>query len=236
MRIWRLFLFDLRFQWKHGLYFVYILICMVYISGLSMIPEPYLEKTLVLLTLSDPSALGLILAGGIQLLERAQGIFENLFVTPVKTLEYMLAKCLSLSCLSLAVAFAVHVSTAGWPVSLVQFVLGIVLTSSFFTLLGMAAAINSRSINGFIVLSQAYSLVFILPILGYLNVVTTPLYAVLPVQGTLMLLEGAFHPLNIAEFLYAVFILLIWLGAAAWWVNSLMQRTVRAQDGVNTHV
>nr|WP_245864429.1 ABC transporter permease [Paenibacillus donghaensis] len=201
-----------------------------------MIPEAYLEKTLVLLTFSDPSALGLILAGGILLLERDQGIFENLFVTPVRTLEYILAKCLSLSCLSLAAASVIHLSTAGWPVSPVQFVLGIVLTSAFFSLLGMAAAVTCRSINGFIVLSQAYSLVFILPVLGYLNAFTTPLYAVLPVQGTLMLLQGAFHPLNIAEFLYAVFILLLWIGAAAWWVYSLMQRTVRTQDGVNTHV
>ncbi|ETT45450.1 hypothetical protein BSK66_09980 [Paenibacillus odorifer] len=236
MRLWRLFLFDVRFQWKHGLYLVYLLVCVVYIGGLSVIPEAYLAKTLVLLTFSDPSALGLILAGGILLLERDQGIFENLFVTPVKTLEYILAKCFSLSCLSLAIAFAIHLSSTGWPASIVQFVLGIVLTSSFFTLLGIAAAIKSRSINSFLILSQVYSLVFILPVLGYLNWVITPLYAVLPVQGTLMLLQGAFQPLNISEFLYAVFILLIWIGLAIWWVYSLIQRTVRIQDGDEKHV
>ncbi|KWX83202.1 hypothetical protein AMQ83_31665 [Paenibacillus riograndensis] len=236
MRLWRLFLFDLRFQWKHGLYFVYFLVCMVYIGGLSIIPEVYLDNTLLLLTFSDPSALGLILAGGILLLERDQGVFENLFVTPVKTLEYILAKCFSLSCLSLAVAFAIHLSSTGWPVSLVQFVLAIVLTSSFFTLIGLAAAIRSRSINSFLLLSQLYSLVFILPVLGYLNLFTTPFFAVLPVQGTLMLLEGASHPLTISDFLYAVLILLIWIGLAVWWVYSLLQRSVRIQDGDEKHV
>ncbi|WP_150271835.1 ABC transporter permease [Paenibacillus tepidiphilus] len=236
MRLWKLFLFDLRFQWKHGLYFVYFLVCMVYIGGLSIVPEAYLDNTLLLLTFSDPSALGLILAGGILLLERDQGVFENLFVTPVKTLEYILAKCFSLSCLSLTVAFAIHLSSTGWPVSLVQFVLAIVLTSSFFTLIGLAAAIRSRSINSFLLLSQLYSLIFILPVLDYLNLFTTSLFAVLPVQGTLMLLEGTSHPLTISDFLYAVCILLIWIGLAVWWVYSLLQRSVRTQDGDEKHV
>lgn len=236
MRLWRLFLFDLRFQWKHGLYLVYFLVCIVYIGGLSIVPEAYLDTTLLLLTFSDPSALGLILAGGILLLERDQGIFANLFVTPVQTLEYILAKCFSLSCLSLAVAFAVHLSSAGWPVSPVQYVLAIVLTSSFFTLIGLAAAIKCRSINSFILLSQLYSLLFILPVLGYLDLYTTPLYAVLPVQGTLMLLQGASQPLGVSDSLYAVFILLLWLGLAVWWVYSLIQRTVRVQDGGRKYV
>lgn len=45
----------------------------------------------------------------------------------------------------------------------------------FFTLIGLAAAIKSRSINSFILLSQLYSLIFILPVLGYLNLFITSL-------------------------------------------------------------
>lgn len=120
--------------------------------------------------------------------------------------------------------------------SAVQYVIAIVLTSSFFTLIGLAAAIKSRSINSFILLSQLYSLIFILPVLGYLNLFITSLYAILPVQGTLMLLQGASQPLAISDFLYAVFILLFWIGLAVWWVYSLIQRTVRKQDGGGKYV
>lgn len=231
MRIWRLFLFDVRFQWRHGLYLVYLLVCIVYIGGLSVIPEAYLEKTLVLLTFSDPSALGLILAGGTLLLEKNQGILNNLFATPVKALEYVIAKCFSFSCLSLCAALVIHLSSAGWPASFIQFLLAIVLTSSFFTLLGVAAAIKSRSINSFLIWSQLYALVFILPVLGYLGWFTTSLYALLPVKGTLMLLQGAFQPLSGSDFIYSVFLLLIWIGIAGWRVSSLIQKTIATQDG-----
>mgnify|MGYP001175463457 CR=1 FL=1 len=127
MRTWRMFRFDVRFQWKHGFYFAYALVCLVYAGILQFVEEPYLGHTLVLLTFSDPSALGLLMAGGIVLLERGQGIFASLFATPVKIMEYIAAKCLSLSCLSLLAAYAIHVPVRGWPVSPLQFSLGVVL-------------------------------------------------------------------------------------------------------------
>ncbi|WP_372631907.1 ABC transporter permease [Cohnella sp.] len=231
MRAWKLFLFDVRFQWKQRFYFVYAFICTVYIGLFHLIPETHIDTALVLLTFSDPSALGLLFAGGIVLLERDLGIWSSLFATPVKLGEYLLAKCLSLGLLSLIAAFAIHLPASGWPASPVYFCLGVLLTSCFFTLVGMAASLPSQTINGFLIRSQAYSLVFVLPILGYLNVFDTPLYRLLPSQGSLLLLSGSLRSPSPGEAGYAIAVLVVWVGLAGFFTVRLLNRTVRHVDG-----
>lgn len=65
MRFRSAFAFDIRFQWRHGFYWIYVIICAFYLVLLHLIPDHYREQTMLLLTFSDPSALGLILAGGL---------------------------------------------------------------------------------------------------------------------------------------------------------------------------
>lgn len=211
--------FDIRFQWRHGFYGVYIIICAFYLALLHIIPELYQEKTTVLLTFSDPSALGLILAGGIVLLERDQGTLDPLFVTPIRIREYLLAKVCSLSVLSLLAAWAVHGTANGMPVSPLAFSLGVLMTSSFMTLLSIGVAARCQTINSFILLSQVYALPFVLPLLGYLNVWNYRLFLLLPSEGTLRLLQGAFHSVSAGNYLYSLSILTIWNIAAYIWTK-----------------
>ncbi|RED89205.1 ABC transporter permease [Cohnella phaseoli] len=235
MRPWKLFLFDVRFQWKQRFYFVYVFICAVYVGLLHTIPDSYVDTTLVLLTFSDPSALGLLLAGGIVLLERDMGIWSSLFATPIKLAEYLLAKCLSLGLLSLAAAFAIHLPVGGWPTAPIYFSLGVLLTSCLFTLIGIATSILSQSINGFLIRSQAYSLVFIFPVLGYLNVFDMPLYRLLPTHGSLLLMSGSLYPLSHGEGAYAIAILIVWIAIAGFLTIRLLSATVRYADGGHRH-
>lgn len=235
MNTWRLLQFDVRFQMRHRFYGVYVVIIACYIGLLHILPDRMIDKALVLLTFSDPSALGLLFAGGIILLERAQGVWDSLFATPIRVAEYLLAKCLSLSLLSLSAAFAIHVPVNGWPASPLYYVLGVVLSSCFFTLLGIAAALPSRSINGFLIRSQMYALIFAAPLLGYLNVYSTPFYKLLPTEGSLTLISGAVRPLTTGEGVYAVFALLFWIAIASFMVWRGLHAIVRQADGGQTH-
>ncbi|MDQ0165066.1 fluoroquinolone transport system permease protein [Bacillus horti] len=230
MRIRSLVTFDVRFQWKQRFYHVYLLVCAVYISLLLLLPEAYVDKTIVLLTFSDPAALGLFFSGGMLLLEREQGIQESLFATPLRVKEYVIARCLSLSVLSLAAAYVIHIAVKGWPVSPIAFTLGVLLSSFFFTLLGMCAAVLSHSINGFLLLSQGFALPFVFPVLGYLNWLPSPLYKLLPTEGSLLLIEGSNQIISLGDAVYAIIVLLLWIGFAGWWSVSLLQRTIKMLD------
>lgn len=231
MRLSRLVWFDVCYQWRHRYYLVYLIVCSVYVGILHAIPDSYAEHVLVLLTFSDPSALGLLLAGSILLLERDQGIWNALFSTPLRAWEYLTSKCLSLGFLSLLAALAIHLPVSGLPKSPFAFLLGITLTSFFFTLLGMAAALNSRSINGFLIRSQLFALPFTLPILEYLNVAHIPLDRLLPSNGSLILISGSARPPAPAETGYAFAILTLWIiGAGIITLSLLIANTRQRED------
>ncbi|WP_410770896.1 ABC transporter permease [Fontibacillus sp. BL9] len=231
MRAAAAFVFDVRFQWRHGFYFVYMIVCAIYWALLHFIPEPYLEKATVLLTFSDPSALGLILAGGIVLLERDQGIHDPLFITPIRIREYLVAKAASLALISLLAAWVIQLSSIGIPASPMIFSIGIVLTSSFMTLLSIGVAARYRTINSFILMSQVYVMPFILPLLDYLEVWESKLFLLLPTEGTLMLLLSVSFSLTSMNILYALCILSIWNYAVYKWAYRSYERHILNRIG-----
>lgn len=231
MRAWNAFAFDVKFQWRHGFYGAYVLVCAIYGVLLHFIPDGYLQQVVLLLTFSDPSALGLIFAGGIVLLERDQGIHDPLFVTPIRTREYLLGKALSLSMLSLLAAWVIHLSSVGLPASPFSFSAGIILTSSFITLVSIGAVVRCRTVNHFILLSQAYILPFLLPLLGYFGLWESKLFLLLPTEGTLRLLKSAFLRLSFAECIYSICILLIWNYAVYKWALRSYEQHVLLRVG-----
>ncbi|WP_027084496.1 hypothetical protein [Cohnella panacarvi] len=201
--------FDFRFQLRHGFYGVYVLVCSIYWVLLHYVPTGYKETVTLLLTFSDPSAVGLILAGGIVLLEKDQGIHASLFATPLQLKEYLLAKSISLSLLSLSAAWAIHGFGLGMPDHPVLFSLGVLLTSSMITLLSIGAVVRSQSINGFILLSQLYVLPFTLPLLGFFEIGPSSLYAIIPTSGSLLLLRSSYSTLTAGQIGYSLLILLL---------------------------
>ncbi|PCL92928.1 fluoroquinolone export ABC transporter permease subunit [Paenibacillus lautus] len=226
-----LFVFDLRFQWRHGFYWVYAFVCTCYWILLRFVPEAYQETTAIVLTFSDPAALGLIMAGGMVLLERDQGVHDPLFVSPVHIRDYLLAKAASLSVLSLAAGWVIHMATGSLPKYPLAFSAGIVLTSSFMTLLSIGVAARQRTINGFILMVQAYGLPFVLPLLGFLQSWEAGLFFALPTEGTLRLLVSPSGGLSMGSVLYSVTILLIWNVAVYLWAHHSYSRHVLMRIG-----
>ncbi|PYY25749.1 fluoroquinolone export ABC transporter permease subunit [Paenibacillus illinoisensis] len=231
MKFLSAFAFDIKFQWRHGFYIVYAMVCACYWILLNFISNDYLEKAIILLTFSDPSALGLILAGGILLLERDQGIHNPLFVTPLRTRDYLLAKVASLSVLSLTAAWVIHITSSGIPQSPLLFSVGVVLTSSLMTLLSIGVVVRYHTINGFILMSQVFALPLLLPLLGFFELWNSGLFYLLPTEGTLVLLGSAFSVLSAREVIYALFILLIWNYVIYNWANHSFKKYVLGRIG-----
>jgi fluoroquinolone transport system permease protein len=231
MRFRAAFAFDIRFQWRHGFYWIYIIICTCYLILLHLIPDSYREQTMLLLTFSDPSALGLILAGGIVLLEKDQGIHDPLFVSPIRVREYLLAKAGSLSVLSLCAAWVIHVFASGIPQSPLGFSTGIILTSSFMTLLSIGVVARCQTINGFILLSQVFALPFVLPLLGYFEVWNSKLFLLFPTEGTLRLLSSGISSISLGNYMYSISILLLWNVVIYVWAKRSFEQHIMMRIG-----
>jgi fluoroquinolone transport system permease protein len=223
--------FDVRFQIRHGFYGVYVLVCGLYVLLLHYVSPEYKERTALLLTFSDPGAIGLLLAGGIVLLERDQGVHDSLFVTPLRLREYLIAKAVSISIMSSSSAWAIQWFALGPPKMPVHFTLGVALTSCLFTFLSIGIVTRAQTINGFIWLSQLYSFPLAAPLLGFFGIGPSAFYRIFPTQGSLLLLEAAHRPVPLVETLYAVAVLSAGMLAAYAWAHRSFERRVLSRLG-----
>jgi fluoroquinolone transport system permease protein len=183
---------DIRFQFKQGFYLVYVLITVMYLIILSFLPEDILSVGLPLVVFSDPSVLGLFFIGGIIMLEKMQGILSVLVVSPLRTIEYILSKVISLAFVSVLAALAItgfsHYGSVNW---LLVF-LSTVLTSTIFTLCGIMITAGCSNVNQYILKTVPYMLLFILPCFSLIGFPYSDLFTIIPSVAALRLMLGAY--------------------------------------------
>jgi fluoroquinolone transport system permease protein len=173
MRLRSLILWDIRFQARYGFYFLYAVLTAIYVAVLSAVPEGGREKATAILIFSDPASMGLFFMGAIVLLEKSQRTPAALALSPVRAEEYIAAKVVSLSAISLAVA-AVLAAAAGVGagehgiVKLHIVLPGTVMSSAVFTLLGIIIATRIGSLNQFILWTVPVELVCFVPAILHL--------------------------------------------------------------------
>lgn len=148
MKLKSLVLWDMRFQLKYGFYLLYAILTVLYLLALSALPGAWREKATSILILSDPAAMGLFFMGAMVLLEKSQRVPWALAVSPIRPIEYIAAKVISLLCIALIVAAAltVGISTPSLPL----IIAGTALASIIFTLLGIIVATKITSLNQFL--------------------------------------------------------------------------------------
>jgi len=193
MRLLNAVWIDIRFQVKQGFYLVYVIITVMYLIILSFLPEKILETALPLVVFSDPSVLGLFFIGGIILLEKSQGVMQALIVTPLRTGEYILAKCISLSFVSLLAAFAITELSPVTGADRLLVALSVVLTSSLFTLSGIMINAGCNNVNQYMLKTIPYMLLFVLPCFSLLGFTGSYLYTAVPSVAALRLMLGAYN-------------------------------------------
>jgi len=166
MRMRNLIKGDIKFQFKYGFYFVYVIFTIVYISLIYVLPHSWREKAATIMIFSDPAAMGLFFMGAIVLLEKSERVLNSIAVSPVKVGEYIFSKVISLVLISSVVGVIIALSAN--ISNLLIVIIGITLGSAFFTLLGLIVAANISSLNQFLTATVPIELISFLPPIMYL--------------------------------------------------------------------
>jgi fluoroquinolone transport system permease protein len=199
MRLLHAVLVDMRFQMKQGFYLVYVLITIMYLIILSFLPKEVLSVALPLVVFSDPSVLGLFFIGGIIMLEKVQGVLSVVVVSPLRTVEYILAKVISLGFVSVLAAFAItgfsHYEQVNW---LLVF-LATILTSGIFTLCGIMINAGCQTVNQYLIKTIPYMLLFVLPCFSLIGFPYSELFTIIPSVAALRLMLGAYLGIPVYE-------------------------------------
>lgn len=213
MRIIKLILGDIHFQFKYGFYFIYILFSALYVFLLFIFPETWREKAVSIMIYSDPAAMGLFFMGAIVLLEKSQRVLNALAVSPVKAIEYVIAKTISLMLISVLVSL-VLAFVAGLR-NIPEVLLATALTSMIFTLLGLIAATKINSLNQYIIMTAPLELICFIPPTIYLFVPSV-IMQWYPLNGSMALISNSSrNPLRDITMLLIVIICLFMIAHRA---------------------
>ncbi|WP_067842801.1 fluoroquinolone export ABC transporter permease subunit, partial [Amphibacillus sediminis] len=225
---------DIRFQFRHGFYYAYLLVTVIYIVLLLALPESIQSYLTTLIIFSDPATLGFFFIGAILLLERHQQLLTYLFVTPVRLIPFLLAKLLSLFLISVLTSIIIVMVVMGLAVSYWQLALALLLTSVFFTMCGIFIAVRTQSLNAFLVRAILVMIVLYLPLVSYFELWSHPLMQIFPVYSSLFLLRGAIQGgLNLSDtpFWLHTGMLMIWNAILFYLTYQRFKRSIIASQG-----
>lgn len=167
MRLWLMLRGDIRFQFKYGFYYLYIIFTAFYTGLLAVLPEAWREKAAILMIFSDPAAMGLYFMGAIILFEKSERVLDSIAVSPARTYEYTLSKLFSIGVISSVVGVAIGFLSNAVNISL-SCIFGIFLCSCLFSATGLVIATKSTSLNGFMLATIPAELVINIPAIIWL--------------------------------------------------------------------
>lgn len=231
MRVLSLLKYDLLFQIRHGFYYATFFICFLYVGLLKVIPTEIKTTTTLIIIFSDPLMIGLFFIGAIILLEKEQDTLSTIFVTPLTIKEYFISKIVSLSLLASLLSSLVVFSAFGVVHNFYLLLLGVFGGAAFFTLIGVVIASRVNTLNGYIITSPLYVLIFFLPILKYLGIYDSTLYFLLPSNAVFLMIYSAFGYVSFLEIGLSLFILIGWLVIAYIWADKWFRRYVLLRIG-----
>ena len=188
MRLGNLFLWDIRFQAKYGFYFLYAVLTVIYTIVLFAVPGSWKENTAAILIFSDPASMGLFFMGAIVLLEKSQHTPCAFAVSPVRPMEYIIAKVCSLSAISLVVAAILALAASVNNLHIVLF--GTAISSAIFTLFGIVIATKIISLNQFVLWTVPIEIVCFVPAILHLFKITPAWLRYYPINVCMDMVSG----------------------------------------------
>lgn len=196
MRIVNALKADVRFQLKQGFYLVYIILTLIYMVILGKLPQEWKSTIIPLVLFSDPSMVGFFFIGALVMLEKVQGVIQYVVVTPLRSLEYLLAKVVSLTILAIAATIMITLTTYGYQLNWVLLILAVTLTSSFFVFYGFIVAVRCTTLNQYFIRMIPYLLLIVLPCFSLIGFPYAWLFNIFPSVAGLKLVYGAFNGID----------------------------------------
>lgn len=199
--ITKLFKQDVRFQFRHGFYYLYAFVTVSYIAVLLFIPLEFRSFWTVLIVFTDPGTLGFFFVGAIVMLERNQQLLTYLFITPVKLKSYLWSKIFSLTLIAWLTSLLIAYAALGTTVSFIWLTIAVFLCSFFFTACGLFIAVDAFSMNHFMFRAVLSMMLLYVPMLNYLDWISIRLFELMPSYSALFLLE---HALSAEQGIFSV--------------------------------
>jgi len=222
---------DLRLQRRYRFNHAAVFVALVWIACLWQLPDWTLDLALPFVLFTDLAVIGFYFIAGLVLFEKGERTLYALVVTPLRFGEYLGSKLVTLTLMALVVSTLVVVARYGVGFNWLVFLLAVGLLSPLILLAGFIMVAPFSSISAFIIPSQLFLLPFALPLIQFLGLWDHPLFYLFPTQGSLLLLRGAFAPIESWQVVYAVLYQGAWIGLLVLASRRSFERYMVAREG-----
>ncbi len=207
---------DIRYQMKYGFYFLYAFISAIYVVVLFLCPFEYRRIVASVIILTDPAMLGAFFIGGIWLLEKGEGLHSFWGISPLKPIEYVLSKAVSLAIISTLAANVIAFAGLKENTNYLLLSFGTLFGAMLFTLIGLLIASYARSVNHYMLIASLPLIVLITPPVVAAFGLSTPILDITPgmalwrvIALSLGLSDGAYGWLLITMLVWFVIVTIL---------------------------
>lgn len=226
---------DLLLQWRYGLYAISLLAIAFFALLVQLVPgslqavaatwaPAFLVGNLLLTTF-------FFMAGSV-LLEREEGAVYATVATPLRDLEYLGSKALTLAALATVESVIIARFFFGSPARWWPLVLGLLSCSVLYAMIGFVSVARHRSINQWLMPSMLWVSFLLLPLIGHFGDNPLPWALWHPVGPPLLLMREAYEPAHDTMLLPASAGSLLWTIAAVRAARGAFQRWVTGTAGM----
>lgn len=221
---------DIRFQVKYGFYFLYAFFSLVYMALLILTPPEYKNMVASLIILTDPAMLGVFFMGGLWLLEKGEGLHGFWSVSPLRPLEYVLSKAISLAALSTVSSVLIVSLAMGRSVRLGGLAGCVFAGAVVFNLIGLMTASFAHSVNHYMIIVILPSVVLAIPPVLTAFGVTHPVLELFPGTALWRMIASAMGMAGGAGVL-SWLNMILWFGILLYMANGRIRNALGAQGG-----
>jgi fluoroquinolone transport system permease protein len=184
---------DLKLQYRHKFYHVYAIITTIYIVILRLLPAGVVDLLLPVLIFSDPAMLGFYLVAAMVLFEKDAKSLQGISVSPLLPWEYVLAKAISLSTLSVLASLVLALGVRGLSVQWPLLIVGVGLTAMAYVTIGFVITVRHESFNTFLLESILAVTILNLPLLAVFGMVNSRWFYLLPAHPAIQVIIHSFQ-------------------------------------------
>lgn len=219
---------DAIIQVRSKFYHIAIAVGLFFGIGMGQLLErPALAVGLPMYFLFVVGSSTLLYVAALILFERDEGTLDALLVSPLRLPEYINAKIISLSVLVLfesgitvVLAYGLHDMNVIWLAA------GLVSMSIILTLIGIGMIVRYQSITDFLFPVLVVNFILQLPSLYFTGLIDNQLWLLAPTSAPVVLLQGAWRPLETWEVLYGIGYSLAFAAALYWWAQRAFYRHI----------
>lgn len=226
---------ELMLQWRQKFLHAGIFSGLIWLAVLLPMPHHLRAVAEPYVLAGDIAIIGFFFIGASVFFEKQERTLGAIISTPLRFWEYLAAKLIVLTAISLLVAIVVATVSGGFSYRAVPLVLGVVLGTVLMLIVGFITSLPFASVTDwFLAATIPLAIMLLPPVIHYSGLWPNPVLYVFPIQGPMLLLGAAFDQVALANWqvLYAVIYPLLCL-IAMWRVaRVLFERYVIERSSV----